>query len=431
MRDDSGERGAAPATPLELTGSRIRDRRLERHLRQSELARLVGISASYLNLIEHNKRRIGGKLLITIARALEVEPAMLSEGAEAGLVGALGAAAAAAPDIAPEIDRAEEFADRFPGWAALVAAQARRLEAQERAVEALHDRLTHDPVLNASLHEVLSTVAAIRSTAAILNEGDGIEAAWRDRFHRNLYEDSRRLAGSSQALVAYLDRTGDADRTRMAPLDEVEAWFVEHGWRTDIHVPERADAPFGSRAGWSLAQRWQARLAEDALRLPAAEFAAARAEAPDPVALAHRFGTDIATVLRRWALLPEGGESGLVVCDGSGTPTFRRSVTGFVVPSFGAACPLWPLYEALAQAGVPVRATVEQAGRLRRTYLAYAVALSSRPEGFDGPVLHEATMLLLPDPVATDRPRPVGPSCRTCPRRACPARREPSVLGES
>ena len=148
----------------ELTGSRIRDRRMDRDMRQSELAQMVGISASYLNLIEHNKRRIGGKLLVAIARALDVEPSTLTEGAEAGLVGALGAAAAAMPDLPVELERVEDFAGRFPGWAALIAAQARRLEAQERAVEALNDRLTHDPFLNASLHEVLSTVTAIRSS---------------------------------------------------------------------------------------------------------------------------------------------------------------------------------------------------------------------------------------------------------------------------
>ncbi len=41
-------------------------------LQQADLARTVGISAAYLNLIEHNRRRIGGKLLIDIGRALGV-----------------------------------------------------------------------------------------------------------------------------------------------------------------------------------------------------------------------------------------------------------------------------------------------------------------------------------------------------------------------
>lgn len=53
-----------------LTGTRIRERRAMGGLKQSDLARQIGISASYLNLIEHNRRRIGGKLLLDIAAAL-------------------------------------------------------------------------------------------------------------------------------------------------------------------------------------------------------------------------------------------------------------------------------------------------------------------------------------------------------------------------
>ena len=61
-----------------LTGSRIRERRVMAGLKQAELAQQSGISASYLNLIEHNRRRIGGKLLLNIAHALGVEPQALT-----------------------------------------------------------------------------------------------------------------------------------------------------------------------------------------------------------------------------------------------------------------------------------------------------------------------------------------------------------------
>jgi DNA-binding XRE family transcriptional regulator len=45
-----------------FAGSRIRERRVALGLRQAEVALRAGISGSYLNLIEHNRRRIGGKL---------------------------------------------------------------------------------------------------------------------------------------------------------------------------------------------------------------------------------------------------------------------------------------------------------------------------------------------------------------------------------
>ena len=77
----------------ELTGSRVRERRLALGLRQAELAAAAGISASYLNLIEHNRRRVAGEVLIRLAGVLGVEAGALEEGASAGLAEALRAAA--------------------------------------------------------------------------------------------------------------------------------------------------------------------------------------------------------------------------------------------------------------------------------------------------------------------------------------------------
>ena len=47
-----------------MIGTRIRERRVLSGIRQNDLARRAGISPSYLNLIEHNRRRIGGKTLL-------------------------------------------------------------------------------------------------------------------------------------------------------------------------------------------------------------------------------------------------------------------------------------------------------------------------------------------------------------------------------
>ena len=86
----------------QLTGSRIRALRMDRRLRQAELARRCDISASYLNLIEHNRRRIVGALLNRLARALQVDPVSLSEGAETALTSAVESAAARHPGAGAE-----------------------------------------------------------------------------------------------------------------------------------------------------------------------------------------------------------------------------------------------------------------------------------------------------------------------------------------
>ncbi|MBN9022089.1 MAG: helix-turn-helix transcriptional regulator, partial [Rhizobiales bacterium] len=70
-------------------GQRIRKRRQEMRLSQAALAAEVGISASYLNLIEHNRRTIGGALLHRIAERLALDSRALAGTEEARLIAEL------------------------------------------------------------------------------------------------------------------------------------------------------------------------------------------------------------------------------------------------------------------------------------------------------------------------------------------------------
>lgn len=428
-----------------LTGSRIRERRNVLGRQQADLARAVGISPSYLNLIEHNRRRIAGKLLQAIARELDVEPSLLEEGAESALLEALREAAASEGPASPELERLDELVGRFPGWAGRMAEIWGRVQKLERTVEALSDRLTHDPFLSTSLHEVLSTVTAIRATSTILADTPDIEPDWQNRFHRNLADESLRLTESAGALVRYLDEEASAEVTATTPQEELDGWLA----LTDFHIAdmERALPPdpealvagtpqLKSSAARALAAGWLTRYRKDAEHMPLEPFReAARAAAYDPSALSARFGVDLPAVFRRLSALPPATPTegiGLVVCDGSGTLTFRKPVEGFDLPRFGAACPLWPLYQALTRPMVPVRQVVEMAGRGARRFLTYAVCNPSQPAGFDGPTVLEAAMLVLPSalaPVPESAPAAtIGTSCRICPREGCPARREPSIM---
>jgi XRE family transcriptional regulator, fatty acid utilization regulator len=428
-----------------LTGSRIRANRLDRGIRQADLARRCDISPSYLNLIEHNRRSIGGALLNRIASALAVDPGILSEGAEAALTTALGAAADSHRAAAAEVARAEEFAGRFPGWARLIDMQYRELRRLELVVEALNDRLTHDPFMSASMHEILSSVTAIRSTSAILADGGEIEAEWQARFHRNLYEDSQRLAQSTEALVSYLDAGGDADRGVSLPQDDVEAWLADRDWwleeveadpSVDTDVVLAGAAHLTSPSARQLAGSFVRQYAADAGRVGRGDLCAAIAgDGADPARLAHRFGVDLPTMLRRLATLgagdfPDGQPRGLVVCDASGTLLFRKPVPGFDLPRYGAACPLWPLFQALQRPVFLVRQTLLMAGRDGHHFESWAVSETRHPAGFEGPAVVEAWMLVVPAlrPDARDRPEMVGTSCRICAHDTCPARREPSIM---
>jgi hypothetical protein len=147
-------------------------------LRQADLAARSGISARYLNLMEHNRHRIGPDVLTKLAATLGLPESALSEGAVGGLLDDLRAAAAdtsaGSVDALAELDRIKDFAGRYPGWAGVLAGLHRRSARLARALEALNDRMSHDPHLQASLHEMLSAISSVRSTAGTLADSEDI-----------------------------------------------------------------------------------------------------------------------------------------------------------------------------------------------------------------------------------------------------------------
>ena len=428
-----------------LAGSRIRERRIAQGLRQADLALAVGISPSYLNLIEHNRRRIGGKLLQSLAHRLEVDPALLAEGAEQEVIARLGNVAAR---LGEEIGVASsaDFANRFPGWANLVIRAGRRIDELERNVETLTDRLTHDPHLAATLHEVLSTVTAIRSTASILTDTREIEPEWRDRFHRNINEDAGRLADRAQALVGFLDGASDTQSEVGSPQEEVAGFLSAYGWHFPALEEGRAGAvesylggavQIKSSSALAIAGKYLDCYVEDAERMPlAAVRAAIDQQGPDPLRLSTLLGQDLASVMRRLATLPEHG-FGLVVCDASGTMLYRKPTDGFSIPRFGALCPLWPLFQALSRPMMPLSQRVLMPGRggmSEALFDTYAVAQAVLSTDYGADPLLEATMLIAPPNLEgqgqgrESAGRLIGASCRICPRESCAARREPSIV---
>ena len=441
----------------QLSGTRIRALRKARNLAQADLARMAGISPSYLNLIEHNRRRAGPALLTAIAGALNIPAQTLAEGAEDALVEVLRASAAVASagagaEIVPEIDRLEEFVGRFPGWAGHLGALAQRVDAQERAIERLSERMAHDPNLSAALHEIVSAVTAVQSTAAILVESGELDAEWRTKFHDNIHEDSQRLARTAEALVAYLDASGE-ETGLAAPQEELESWLARQGDHVaaieqpdppDLHALTEGQPELASHAAREMARAWLAQAHEDARALPLGRLQKAlRAMLADetgfrPDALAETLDVPMGRLFRRLVALPETTDLprfGLVECDGSGTLTHRRPIEGFALPRFGGACPLWPLYQALVAPLRPLSALVEFPGRPAPRFMAFARAEPLRPAGFAPPIVMRASMLLAPATPAILGATPpalprleVGSNCRICPRLSCIARREPSIV---
>lgn len=415
-----------------LIGTRLRQKRMDLGRKQADLADAVGISASYLNLIEHNRRRIGGALLTRLADALEFEPGQLSEKSGARLISGL--------ENLQGPDHASEFASRFPDWAEFLLAQSARISALEETVSSLDDRLSHDPVLTEKMHDVLSTVSAIRSTSSILVETPELDAEWRARFHANIDEESRRLADTSAAIVAHFDKLGQSERDFATPLEQVHRFFERHGFYLPALEREPTEDTIEHLLKLAKLQSDGAKHVRRALgdysrvaqAMPLEAFVADAIHlGHDPGALAERYDVSLQEIFLRYAHLPSRPdlpEIGYVACDMAGGLIRRRPAPGFAMPRFGAACPLWPLFSALSQPGRPMQqvlATAEGA-----TFQAYAVSYSDQAVQFDVPLLIKAVMLVLrrPEDANTSQVTQVGASCRVCAALACPARREGSIL---
>lgn len=460
-----------------ILGARIRERRRSIGITQADLARRIGISASYLNLIERNKRRIAGPLLRRTAEALDLGLDELDGAAERRLLETLNEVAHL-PDLqalGAEADSAGELIGRYPGWARVLAALARSERAATSAARALADRLTHDPFLGETVHRMLSRIAAVRSAAEILTEFPDIPHGRRERFHRIVHEESRGLSEVGEALAAYFDKIEETDRT-LTPLDEVEALFdarenrfeeieaaaaglsallndpapVSRRHRAHAlareHLGRLADSIIASQPQVETAPaRARARVAvmsycSDAILAPMATFAPRAAELGyDIEALTDTFSIGAETVCHRLTALPKDVETprfGYLRANAAGTTIEMRGLPGLVAPRYASACPLWVLYRAQQSPEAVIRQRALFPSGARFIFLARARNTGST--GFGRPRHYLTDMLAISEAdarltvYAPDTSVPVeevGPACRICPRRACPHRVEDPLAG--
>jgi predicted transcriptional regulator/transcriptional regulator with XRE-family HTH domain len=216
-------------------GIQIRRRRNALNLSQAALARAVGISPSYLNLIENNKREVGGRLLLRIAERLNLDVDRLSGDAEQRTIHALEELLSEPLLNGLEIDAASirDLVARHPEAAHAMARLHRAYIDSVAGMEAYANRLKSDPLLSEMLHQVLNRIAGIRSSAEILSGVPDLTEADRDRFLRNINGEAEDLTGILKNLVSYFDQTASRQRI-VSPLREVEDAIIA----ANNHFPE-------------------------------------------------------------------------------------------------------------------------------------------------------------------------------------------------
>jgi len=426
-----------------LLGTRIRENRRAKKISQTLLAKQAGISASYLNLIEHNRRGIGGKTLLALARVLQVDPHSLTEGADQALVGRVRQAAAMDPAVDCEVARAEEFIARFHGFARLIGRQFDRAKMQNEALQAITDQMNSDPFFSEAMHLLLSNITTIRSTAEILSEEEDIPEDVKQQFLSNLLSEAQRLAQTATDILQHCEPSAQSDGAAndSAPL---EVLFEKN----DYFLPRLEDnliSPADYAARLKLSKTDEVAVAKAlttysalADNLPVAVFLqAAQALKYDPVALSQELNVPLSLVLRRLGHLPKRDDIprfGIMECDGAGAVIFRKQLPTLALPRFGSACPLWPIYRSLSQPSLPIKAFINTSTGER--FLTYSLAQYLGHNNIGLPARTTAIMAFTPDyemflPKAEIALQPnlaVGLQCSVCPRDNCEARRAKYLL---
>ncbi|EAS49707.1 possible transcriptional regulator [Aurantimonas manganoxydans SI85-9A1] len=447
-----------------FAGPRIRRIRNGLGLTQTAMAEELGISPSYLNLIERNQRPLTVQLILKLSQTYDVDIGDL-RGEQQGSVAELRGVFSD-PLLAGELPGEQELleiAEAAPNAAAGVIKLYRAYREQHGRLSDLSDLLAREGrgtgLAGARLpidevREVFETrpnyFAALETAAETLHQtlaaGDDLMAAlkiwlrkehdisvrvlpvqtmpnWRRRFDRH----SRRLFLS--------ERLAPADRLREVALESCLLAFGE------VISAEAATFAFTSDEARRLARFELLRYAAHALMMPYAAFqAAAERSAYDIDVLRGRFQVSFEQAANRLTMLQRQGAPGvpffLLEVDNAGNRFRRAGARGFPVQRFGGGCPKLPIHAAFAQPGqilvesaempdgaefLLVARTLEglQAGfaeRPRRTAILIGCDIGYKDETVYG--RHLGTK-----PAAVG----IGPACRLCERQACLARAEPPL----
>lgn len=425
---------------------------------QAELARVLGISPSYLNQMEHDSRPLTVPVLLRLTEAFGVDPGFFSERDTTRLVADLREALAgevAEARVSPT-DLAE-LASRMPAVAKVLLDLSRRGQVLAERIAGETDnrdgrlpapRSPHEEIreffyrrqnylhdTDLAAEELAHSIGihpgdVVRVLAQRLTEKHGVRPTTRAAERLHHYDSASRTLHLSSRL-----RPGQR-AFRMA----TQLALLECG--NDIDRLAAEDFPPGSPT-YALARIGVANYFAAALILPYGAFHTAAEEVRyDIERLTDRFALGYETVCHRLSTLQRprlrGVPFSFVRVDRAGNMSKRQSATGFHFSRAGGTCPLWNVYEAFAAPGrIHVQIAAMPDGQ---RYLWTARAVTRHRGGWGEPgktfaiglgcEIRHASRLVYSDGLDLDNASaatPIGMGCRICERLDCPQRAVPPL----
>lgn len=448
-------------------------RRLRRNSGQTQakLAEQLGISAPYLNLIEHNQRSVTAELLIKFADLFAIELRDLLNSDEdrllSDLMEAFGDPSFGEHDVT-NVD-IDDIVTNHPVVARAILSLYDEYRRATSNLSALTEHQDEDQAVHALPTSSLPSDAVSDFIQINQNYFPALElAAERIRTEANLSEDPYR------ELIAYVEATFPGVSVAILPA---AAQHIRHGTvrrfdpvsRTlaisellsyksrkfqiahQIGLMAASDEIEGLLAAGGLTEgetRALGRVAlanyfAAALLMPYAQFlSAAESVRYDVEMLEHRFDASFEQVCHRLTTLHRPGAKGIpfhmLRVDIAGNTSKRFSASGLQIPRHGGACPRWNIYSAFMTPGrihtqlgqwpdgasyfCIARSVRKRGGRYGVSESYYSIGL-----GCEAAYAHQ---LVYGDNLELDDPSkavPVGISCRTCERLDCRQRAFPPI----
>ncbi|MFA5597996.1 MAG: short-chain fatty acyl-CoA regulator family protein [Pusillimonas sp.] len=461
-------------------GVRLRRLREERKLTQIGLARMLGLSPSYLNQIEQNQRPLTMPVLRRLSEVFNMDVNTFSDDEQTRMVAALHEVAATLPASAlgghegARISQAEirEIATNMPAVGrVLIDLHRRHREAAER-LEAMTEKMT------------LQNQNPGNPADALLIQTQPYEEA-RDFFFTHHNHFAQLDAHAEQCHTAWgladVPTPGLADRLAQRLREQhgvmVDTLPTEKGLQRaynpalrqlslpphltpgqrafqmgtqlaflelDTMLERMVDVPrFSSQAVRKLVRLGLANYFAAALILPYRQFLTAAEQLQyDIDLLGQRFGVSFETVCHRLSTMQRPDATGVpfffIRVDRAGNISKRQSAAHFHFSRVGGACPLWNVYEAFSSPGRILR----QLARMPdgRVYLWIARTVCRQAGGFGQPtkdfavalgcdVAHAHRLVYAKglDFSNPDIPTPIGMGCRVCERPQCAQRAFPYI----
>jgi predicted transcriptional regulator/DNA-binding XRE family transcriptional regulator len=448
-------------------GAKVRALRRGQSLSQSQLAEQLGISASYLNLIESNKRPLPATLLIKLAQIFKVNLDSFAADHDARLIADLCEVFADPLFEENSLTSTEmrEMAAAAPAASRAVLALYRAFESARKSAESLASRLSD----NEDLRGInLTSVPPEEVNDLIqrhMNHFPELEAGAEELWKKARLDSEELYAGLIHHLEKELGvqvriaRTGDERGTlrrydpdrKILTLSELlptrgRIFQLAHqiGLLTQRSVLDRIvnDPHLTTPDSKALARVALANYFAGAVLMPYQPFLqAAREERYDIDVIGRRFRVGFEQTCHRFTTLrkprAEGIPFHMVRIDVAGNISKRFSASGIRFPRFSGLCARWNIFAAFLTPGM-IRLQISQMDS--GTYFCLARTIQKDSRGYHaqpavqaialGCELKFARDLIYADGFDLEKLNsavPVGVTCRLCDRFDCEQRTLPSL----